>query len=40
LPYLCQQTNFKGRIVMTHPTKAVFKWILEDYVKVCMAMGR
>jgi cleavage and polyadenylation specificity factor subunit 3 len=28
------QTTFKGRIFMTHPTKAVFKLILSDFVKV------
>lgn len=28
------QTNFKGRVFMTHPTKAVYKWMLADFVKV------
>ncbi|KAG0034840.1 Cleavage and polyadenylation specificity factor subunit 3 [Podila clonocystis] len=27
-------TSFKGRVFMTHPTKAIFKWLLSDYVKV------
>ncbi|KAJ3416498.1 Cleavage and polyadenylation specificity factor subunit 3 [Chytridiales sp. JEL 0842] len=27
-------TTFKGRVFMTHPTKAIFKWLLSDYVKV------
>jgi cleavage and polyadenylation specificity factor subunit 3 len=31
---ICTQTNFKGRVFMTHPTKAVYKWMLADFVKV------
>jgi cleavage and polyadenylation specificity factor subunit 3 len=34
LPYFVERTTFKGRIFMTHPTKAIFKWLLADYVKV------
>lgn len=34
VPYFTEKTSFKGRIFMTHPTKAVFKLILSDYVKV------
>ncbi|WBW74299.1 mRNA cleavage and polyadenylation specificity factor complex endoribonuclease subunit Ysh1 [Schizosaccharomyces osmophilus] len=34
LPYVMTKTNFKGRVFMTHPTKAVCKWLLSDYVKV------
>ncbi|KAF9438809.1 Cleavage and polyadenylation specificity factor subunit 3 [Entomortierella beljakovae] len=34
LPYFTERTSFKGRIFMTHPTKAIFKWLLSDYVKV------
>ncbi|ORY51891.1 cleavage and polyadenylation specificity factor 3, isoform CRA_b [Rhizoclosmatium globosum] len=34
LPYFMEKTTFKGRVFMTHPTKAIFKWLLADYVKV------
>ncbi|RKP01686.1 hypothetical protein CXG81DRAFT_25654 [Caulochytrium protostelioides] len=34
LPYFVQRTNFRGRIFMTHPTRAIFRWLLTDYVKV------
>ncbi|KAF9297798.1 Cleavage and polyadenylation specificity factor subunit 3 [Linnemannia elongata] len=34
LPYFTERTSFKGRVFMTHPTKAIFKWLLSDYVKV------
>ncbi|KAJ3111975.1 Cleavage and polyadenylation specificity factor subunit 3 [Physocladia obscura] len=29
-----EKTTFRGRVFMTHPTKAIFKWLLADYVKV------
>ena len=34
LPYFLQRTNFTGRTFMTHPTKSIYKLILQDYVKV------
>jgi cleavage and polyadenylation specificity factor subunit 3 len=34
LPYLTERTNFKGRIFMTHPTKAVLRLLLGDYLKL------
>lgn len=34
LPYFMEKTNFRGRVFMTHPTKAIYKWLLSDYVKV------
>lgn len=34
LPYVMQHTNFKGRVFMTHPTKAIYRWLLSDFVKV------
>jgi cleavage and polyadenylation specificity factor subunit 3 len=34
LPYVMQHTNFKGRVFMTHPTKAIFRWLLGDFVRV------
>lgn len=34
LPYVMQHTNFRGRVFMTHPTKAIYRWLLNDFVKV------
>lgn len=34
LPYVMQRTNFRGRVFMTHPTKAIYRWLLNDFVKV------
>jgi cleavage and polyadenylation specificity factor subunit 3 len=34
LPYFMEKTNFKGSVYMTHPTRAIYKWLLADYVKI------
>nr|XP_043622460.1 cleavage and polyadenylation specificity factor subunit 3-I [Erigeron canadensis] len=34
LPYFLEKTTFKGRVFMTHATKAIYKLLLSDYVKV------
>ncbi|KAI8366660.1 beta-lactamase-like protein [Radiomyces spectabilis] len=34
VPYLMERTSFKGRVFMTHPTKAIYKWLLSDYLRV------
>lgn len=34
LPYFLQKTGFKGRCFMTHASKAIYRWLLSDYVKV------
>ncbi|PHH83115.1 hypothetical protein CDD82_3525 [Ophiocordyceps australis] len=34
LPYVLSKTNFKGRVFMTHPTKAIYKWLIQDSVRV------
>lgn len=34
LPYVLAKTNFKGRVFMTHPTKAIYKWLIQDGVRV------
>lgn len=34
LPYVMQHTNFRGRVFMTHPTKAIYRWLLSDFVRV------
>ncbi|KAL7434792.1 hypothetical protein ACHAXH_005605 [Discostella pseudostelligera] len=39
LPYFTERTGFKGRIFMTHPTKAVVRLLLGDYLRL-MTMKR
>jgi cleavage and polyadenylation specificity factor subunit 3 len=34
VPYLIGRTNFKGRLLMTHATKAIFHTLLADFVRV------
>ncbi|KAJ1961975.1 endoribonuclease ysh1 [Dispira parvispora] len=34
VPYFMEKTTFQGRTFMTHPTKAIYKWLLADYVRV------
>lgn len=34
LPFFLERTGFHGKVYMTHPTKAIYKWLLMDYVKV------
>ena len=34
LPYVLAKTNFKGRVFMTHPTKAIYKWLIQDNVRL------
>lgn len=34
LPYFLEKTTFKGRVFMTHATKAIYKLLLTDYIKV------
>ncbi|GLJ12700.1 hypothetical protein SUGI_0196200 [Cryptomeria japonica] len=34
LPYFLEKTTFNGRVFMTHATKAIYKLLLSDYVKV------
>jgi len=34
LPYLMQKTRFRGRVFMTHPTWAITRLLLSDYVRV------
>ncbi|KAK9801371.1 hypothetical protein WJX73_002407 [Symbiochloris irregularis] len=37
VPYLLTRTNFKGRVFMTHPTKAVYGMLLRDFAKLTRA---
>lgn len=39
LPYVMQHTNFNGRVFMTHATKAIYRWLLSDFVKVTSIGG-
>lgn len=34
LPFLTEKAEFKGKVYMTHPTKAILKWLLNDYIRV------
>lgn len=34
LPWFLMKTTFKGRCFMTHATKAIYRWLLSDYIKV------
>ncbi|GJP42457.1 hypothetical protein CLOM_g2018 [Closterium sp. NIES-68] len=34
LPYFLAKTNFQGRVFMTHATKAVYRLLLSDFVRV------
>ena len=34
LPYFTERTGFRGRVFMTHPTKAVIRLLLGDYVRL------
>ncbi|KAG0168741.1 endoribonuclease ysh1 [Apophysomyces sp. BC1034] len=34
VPYLMERTTFQGRVFMTHPTKAIYRWLLSDYLRV------
>lgn len=39
VPYVVGHTNFRGRIFMTHPTKAIVHTLLKDFVKVSRGGG-
>lgn len=39
LPYVMTKTNFRGRVFMTHPTKAIYKWLIQDSVRVGSVHG-
>ena len=34
VPFVVGHTNFKGRIFMTHPTKAIYNMLMNDFVKL------
>ena len=37
LTYIMEKTNFrdgKGKVYMTHPTKAVYKFLMQDFVRM------
>lgn len=40
LPYFTEKTDFKGRVFMTHATKAVMRLLISDYIKLQFSGGR
>ena len=34
VPYFLKNTKFNGKIVMTHPTKKVFRMVMQDFMRV------
>ncbi|KAI5171392.1 cleavage and polyadenylation specificity factor subunit 3 [Nematocida sp. LUAm3] len=40
LPYFTERTSFSGKVYMTHPTRAIFRWLLNDYVRVSNASSK
>ena len=34
VPYVVGNTNYKGRFLMTHPTKAIYHMLMADFVKL------
>ena len=34
LPYFLAKTEFKGKVYMTHPTKSIYNYVMQDFVKV------
>lgn len=34
LPYFCNQTSFKGRVFMTSATKAFYKMVMNDFLRI------
>lgn len=34
LPWFLLKTAFRGKCFMTHATKAIYRWLLSDYIKV------
>ncbi|KAI9026292.1 beta-lactamase-like protein [Hyaloraphidium curvatum] len=34
VPYFMQKTNFAGKVYMTHPTKAIYRWMLTDFLRI------
>lgn len=37
LPYFTERSGFRGKVYMTHPTRAIFRWLLNDYVRISNA---
>eukprot|EP00672_Neobodo_designis_P003569 CAMPEP_0174876226 /NCGR_PEP_ID=MMETSP1114-20130205/79757_1 /TAXON_ID=312471 /ORGANISM="Neobodo designis, Strain CCAP 1951/1" /LENGTH=832 /DNA_ID=CAMNT_0016111595 /DNA_START=50 /DNA_END=2544 /DNA_ORIENTATION=- len=34
LPYLCEQTGFRGRVIMTRPTKSFYRMVMLDFLRI------
>ncbi|CAN3363262.1 endoribonuclease Ysh1p [Diutina catenulata] len=39
LPYVMQHTRFRGKVFMTHATKAIYRWLVKDFVSVTSIGG-
>lgn len=39
LPYVMQHTRFRGKVFMTHATKAIYRWLVKDFVLVTLIGG-
>lgn len=37
VPFLVGRTDFRGRILMTHPTKAIYHMLMQDFVRLVKA---
>eukprot|EP01064_Diplonema_japonicum_P037007 TRINITY_DN8561_c5_g1_i1.p1 TRINITY_DN8561_c5_g1~~TRINITY_DN8561_c5_g1_i1.p1 ORF type:complete len:746 (+),score=210.41 TRINITY_DN8561_c5_g1_i1:83-2239(+) len=34
VPYFLEETTFKGKVIMTHPTKKIFRMVMQDFIRV------
>ena len=34
VPFLIQETKFDGKVVMTHPTRKIFRMVMQDFMRV------
>eukprot|EP01062_Namystynia_karyoxenos_P054100 TRINITY_DN4428_c3_g1_i1.p1 TRINITY_DN4428_c3_g1~~TRINITY_DN4428_c3_g1_i1.p1 ORF type:complete len:759 (+),score=236.96 TRINITY_DN4428_c3_g1_i1:82-2277(+) len=34
VPYFLEETRFCGKVVMTHPTKKIFRMVMQDFIRV------
>lgn len=37
LPFVMHHTAFRGRVFMTHPTKAIYRWLLNDFTRLSLS---
>eukprot|EP00659_Diplonema_papillatum_P008654 gene8654-13384_t len=34
VPYLLEKTGFRGKVIMTHPTKKIYRMVMQDFIRV------